>query len=264
MATVQVLVVWWWWGGWSYKAWGGWGWWVLYNAALSISPWANSVTVWGRWAAAANGAWWNGWNSIFSSMTAIGWGGWAWNSAAATTGWSWWGWSASYITWAAGTSLQGNAWGNYITNSAWWWGWAWAVWVQAWWAGISNSITWSAIYYGWGWGGGCIWAVTNAWWNGWGWAWASDWNSTQAVAGTDWLWWGGWWWASSYDVTTTGWLWVVIIAYHTNWSDWVSPSSTWWSVTTSWGMTIHTFTSNGTFTMVASSVNTGKGFLMMI
>jgi RHS repeat-associated protein len=46
---------------------------------------------------------------------------------------------------------------------------------------------------------------------------------------------------------------IVVITYHTNGSDGISPSSTGGTITTSGGYTIHTFTSSGTFTAVASS-----------
>jgi hypothetical protein len=45
----------------------------------------------------------------------------------------------------------------------------------------------------------------------------------------------------------------VIIRYQTDGSDGISPSSTGGTKTTSGAYTIHTFTSNGTFTVVASN-----------
>jgi len=57
---------------------------------------------------------------------------------------------------------------------------------------------------------------------------------------------------------------VVIISYATNGSDGVSTSSTGGTITTSGGQTIHTFTSSGTWTMVASSLTNTSAFFNLM
>ena len=171
------------------------------------------------------------------------------------------------------TATQGNIGGRWFATAPWGGGWGWwnssagsnsqnTTTGWAWWNGTSNSISGTAVTYaGWGWG---WWWVTGwAWWSWWWWAWWSNSNWTAWTANT----WGGWggWWANGVISTLknwwNGWSWVVIIAYATDWSNGVSPSSTWWVKTTSGGQTIHTFTSSGTFTILESST-TNSNFLM--
>lgn len=67
------------------------------------------------------------------------------------------------------------------------------------------------------------------WWLRWGWAWALlNANWTDWTANT----WWGWGWRR-WDNNGSAWAWgswVVVLAYKTDWSDWVSTSSTWWTV----------------------------------
>lgn len=276
MATVKALVVGWGGWGWGANAWWGGAWGLLYDATHSVTPQAYSITV-GTWGSAGtatsstNGTvWWNGTNSVFDTMTAIGWG---WGSTydsdtlinPGNGGSGWWGrindaangWQTGWT----GTSWQWSAGWNGLTGSpfmgAWGWG---AGWVGAngntgtGWVGLSNSISGSAVFYAWGGGGGWN-SGAGAWWNG-GWGSGKNW-STGWSAGTNWLgggWGGGWSTGAAGSPGFAGWSGVVIISYATNWSDWVSPSSTGWTITTSGGQTIHTFLTSWTFTMVASSV----------
>lgn len=248
MATVKALVVgggg---WGGGNSGGWGGW-WQFTYNSALTVTPQAYSVTVWTWWTAGwTTTDWWNGNSSIFSSIT--------------STGGIWWEWDTvrSWVWWASGNSFS---WGNYITvGNDLWGGGGWgssavganAVAWQAgsWGAGTANSISWSSVTYaGWGWGG---WYNTSPyfdlWWAGTdgGWNW---WSTTAGTAGTANRGGGGGWGSAGNRVWWAGWSWVVIISYATDWSDWVSISSTGGTITTSGWQTIHTFTTSGTFTMV--------------
>lgn len=282
MATVKALVVWWWWAGGSNV--GGWGssWWYKYETALSVTPQAYTVTVgtWGLWWTTASAAWWDWQDSVFSSITWLGgWGG-AWNSWAAKR---WGGGSAWQLTWWA-TFTWWNAWWNWYNNSTsigggGGWG-AWAAWQNSHtvtkqagngWVGISNSISGTATYYAGGGGGGGYtpsWYnnVKWTWWNWWGWN-GADWQEqvwSNGTANTGW--WG--WWGSGWGVGNGWWgNWgsgIVIISYATNGSDWVSTSSTGGTITTSGGQTIHTFTSNGTFTMVASWATNASVLLFYI
>jgi hypothetical protein len=54
---------------------------------------------------------------------------------------------------------------------------------------------------------------------------------------------------------------IVIIAYATDGSTGISTSSTGGTITTSGGDTIHTFTSDGTFTAVLTGGSVNSGFL---
>lgn len=282
MATVETLVVAWGWGwGWANAWWWGAGW-LIYNASFTVTPQAYSITVGTGWSAgtatsSTNGTvWWNGTNSIFDTLIAVGWGwgstydsdtlinpwnggsGWGWRINDAANGWQT-GW-----TWTSG---QWNAWGTGQTGSpfvgAGWWGAGWVgadgnIWTG--WVGLQYSISGSATYYAW-WGWGWWNSGAGAWWNG-GWGAGKNW-STGWSAWTNWLGWGGWGGWSTGAAGSPGfawWSWVVIISYNTDGSNWVSTSSTGGTITTSGWKTIHTFTSNGTFTMVASST-TNSSFL---
>lgn len=301
--VVKTLVVAWWASGWDrFGAWWGAGW-LVYDAAHTVTSQAYTVTV-GDWGTAVTWVWttrhqWNNWNnSVFDTITALGWWWW-WAYSVASWVWKNWGsgWWWAYQNWAAGTATQGNSWWGLwygfawwanANNLWWWWGWwAWAVgspsttaswqpsvwWV--WWVGRVNPITWSTAgqnvtwtyYLAWGWGGSStaettVWVAGWYWWwwagargndtpwgswtanTGWGWGWVND---TEDVAGKS-----SWAWGS----------WVVVISYPTDWSAWIYPTSTWGTITTSWGNTIHTFTSTWTLTVVTSpSLNTGNFFL---
>lgn len=240
--VIKALVVW--WGGGSgggtYGAvynsgWGGGQ--VTYNSALSISPWAYTVTIWagGAW---ANNAPWNNWfNSVFASITAIWW---KWAIQVSWTVSKWWdSGSGVYSGGSASTGGSGGA-GDWANGTNWV---SYSV-AGNWGNGTANSISWSSVTY-WGWGG---WSASasggagGAWWGGNWYHWSAG-VGANGGANT-----GG---GSGASVNTTGdvwWSWIVILSYATDWSDGISPSSTGGTKTTSWGQTIHTFTSSWTFT----------------
>jgi hypothetical protein len=61
-----------------------------------------------------------------------------------------------------------------------------------------------------------------------------------------WWWGGGAYWCSTYSQASCAWWdwcqWIVILRYKTDWSCWISNQSRWWTKTTCWDYTIHTFT----------------------
>jgi hypothetical protein len=93
---------------------------------------------------------------------------------------------------------------------------------------------------GWGWWGS--WYINTTYVSNWtltAWSWTTPWDSTNTYRWT----WG--------NAGTVAWNWAdgkVVIVYKTDWSDWVLNTSTWWTITTSGDYTIHTFTSDWTFT----------------
>lgn len=247
--TVQYLVVAWgggWWGTWWWGTanyGGGWGaGWYISDTSFSVFAQAYTVTVGTWWAwnttnvqnnTTNNGSNW--WNSVFGGQTAVwgwGWGGGrgsstVWNAGKNWgSGWWWGAWYAGNWIWGTATSWQ---WFNGVqSGSGGWWWWAWAIGVaNAGWVWLSNSISWAPVTY----------AVWGNWW-----AW---WGGTNSAYGS--------WWAALFPSLWSAWVnGVVIIAYATDWSDWVSATSTGWTITTSWANTIHTFTISGTFTCVLS------------
>ena len=282
MAQVKSLVVAWGWGWWAAAWWGGGAWGFLYNSALLVTPQAYTITVGTGWvwstSETVQGS--DGWNSVFSSLTAI-WGG--WGGSNTNTNWrnwgSWWwnsgtGWS-SYVfgTWTSGQWNNGGihilAWPAYGSGG---WGGASAVGTNGTniaggngWAGIANSISWSSVTYA---GGGGASTYNGQGTAGTGGAGGGG-NASVSGSGSNGTantGWGGWWWASNAGwaavwVWWNGWSGIVIISYATDGSDGVSPSSAGGTKTTSGGQTIHTFTSSGTFTMVAS-VTANPAFLL--
>ena len=283
MAQVKALVVWGWGWGWQSIG-GGWGAWEFYyNPLLSITPWSHTITInnWWTWASTyPSTASTDGGTTIFGSLKTCAWWGWWWGydwggtwdgrTWASGGGW-WWNWVAN-----SGTASAWYAGGNWTTSTTWCAGGGWwsaSVWANAsasvagnGWAGTQCDISWTNLYYAaWWWGGWFSFVTTIGiggswiWWNGGRSpdAWADSPTATAWAANTG-SWWGGWW---GSDAGANGAKGIVIISYASNWSDWVSPSSTGWTITTSGGQTIHTFTSNGTFTMVASSVITNSSFL---
>ena len=261
MATVKALVIgggWWaaWWGGW----WGG----YQYNASFTVTPQAYPVTVGTGWAWKAYwvaGTASNGTDSVFSTITGTGWWG---GASLALTGAN--GWCGGWGRWSSGVGGTGSQWWNGGTagTGSWyygcggWWGTWWngsnansAVWGGNGWVGTFNSISWTSIEYG---GGG--WGACDNPWVQWVGTW---WWGTAVAIGTpnnwtNWLGWGG---GGNNNATGgNGWNGVVIISYATDGSDWVSPTSTGWTITTSGWQTIHTFTTSGTFTMVAYVAST--------
>lgn len=298
MASLKAIVVAGWWGWWG-QVW-GWWWagWYVYDSAHTVTPWAYTVTIGDWW------AWWVLWtspyygsnwqNSVFDTITAVwGWGWQWWTGSAGTWGRNWgswgWGWWFTATSWGSATQGNswggtgyGNAWGNWPNGVEWcagWW-WAWAAGANvtssdvgtAWGIGRINDIAWSTAgqlswgnyYLAWWW-----WWCANAWiawaWGlGWGWAWVLQ-PVTPWWDGTANTW--GWGWGRRWD-TAGRWgnwgSWVVVLAYATDGSDWISTNSTWGTVTTSWALTIHTFTTSGTFTMVAAWWVTASFLYLMV
>lgn len=286
MATVKALVIWGgggWGGGYNtgVKEWGGGGGagGYQYNASLTVTPQAYSITI------GTGGVWWGtsadgtvGNNSTFSTIT---WNG-GWFGARASTSsvvnwwngwsWGWWTWQ-SWNTGAGGTASQWFAGGASNTGRRWvGWGW-WSSSVGQdgqfstnsgnGGSGTSNSISGSAVIYAGWWGWWTSEFTTNGTGgSGGGWAgWVG--LSNDWTAGTANTWggggWGGWSWSGG-----NWWSGVVIISYASDGSDGVSTSSTGGSITNSGWQTIHTFTSNWTFTMVASTGSSNSGFFMLI
>lgn len=260
---IKALVVAWWGGGW-YNAGAGWGaGWVLANDSLPVAVQAYAVTIglgW-NWDTSANTTWVAWWNSVFSTLTAI-WG-WGWRSSAGAwvAWWNGWGWAAAWAGWAW-TTGQWFAW--WAGNGQDWalrcwagWGWGWAVWQNTvssavpgnGWIWFLSSITGVATYYAGGWAGSCHqWSAWVGWlgggWNSPSWTRPSSFNNwtpgTANTWGWGWAWsgWGGNWWRWGD--------WVVIISYPTG-----SLTAVGWTITTTGWYTIHTFTTNGTFTVSA-------------
>jgi len=107
MASVKALVVGWGWWGWT--QWGWWGWGYQYDSALSVTAQAYPITVWAGWAETSwQTIWNNGTSSIFSTITANGWG-WGWVINWNWVNWGCWGW----------------AWWIYNSNLTWW---TWSQW----------------------------------------------------------------------------------------------------------------------------------------
>ncbi|EKE29701.1 MAG: hypothetical protein ACD_2C00117G0001 [uncultured bacterium (gcode 4)] len=243
--TVDVLVVaWGGWGGWI-QGWGGWAWWLRYVSSLNVSAQSYMVTVGAGWVwSTARWIKWTNWgNSIFSTVTAIGWG-WGWTeNYPANSIWSdggSWGWGSAWNTnanWGAGVAGQWNNWGigkvvGTLYAGGGWGGWAGSTWVSAdnskwgdWGLWFNSSINWTNTFYAWGgWWGWDNRATTIFWWSGWnwwgwtGWAW-----ELSSINGANWApnTWGGWWgWAYvSSPITDWKWWnwgsWIVIIRYLT-------------------------------------------------
>jgi len=255
------------WGGWAWAAawaWGGGGG-VIKETSIPI--WLGSYTVtvgtWWLWSSSSSLQWDSGTNSLLFSYLAVwgGGGGSNLNSSGLngwSGGWNWGTWNPWIIFWLW-TSLQWNNWGVHaLTAPAYWSGGGggagsvWANWTgTTWgngWDGIADSISGSSVYYGWGGGGSTYdsnWTAGLGW-LGWGWNGNISWSWVNWV---DWLWWGGGWNGSDWAWNPLGnWgnggSWVVIISY-TTWEI----TATGGTITTSGGNTIHTFTSNGTFTV---------------
>lgn len=283
---IEYLIVWGWWSWGWFCWWWGWAWWVLYNLDYTITSWTYPVVIWAGWAATISRAqdgdrdnynrWKNWWNTTFLWLTAYGWGwgGWRWswgNQGKWQDGWSWgwaswwysnsiWYWIAwQWYNWWACYNASGVAW------QGWWW-WAWAVWASSTssksgngWDGIVNPIVWSTAWVlisgqywiaWWGWWAS-MWASSNTqWsWGKWGWWNGAVYNQNNSSS-SNWSWattygWWGWWAAGRDGVNLYSWAWyqwIVVVRYLTG-----SLIATWWTVTTYWNYTIHTFTSNGNF-----------------
>lgn len=207
---------WWWWGGGVY----------LWERIWLGDKTAFSITIWAAW----NNSDWG--STTMAWICTVYWG-------KKTT---WWDATESWCAWL---KLNRYAWWKSVTttnkNGYWWWGgafwkgWDWkgastvqdTIWGD-WWEWLISDISGSTQYYGrWG-----------AWW-------------TSTDGGYHWTYWTThtWYWVGG-GIQWTAQSWVVIIRYPTDWSYGIN-SATWWTVTTSWGYTIHTFTENGTFTIVS-------------
>ena len=248
---INYIVIWW-WGWWvgnnsnhflNSGSWAWWWWEVVYNSWVEVSSiYQYSITIW---------CWWSWWYDAYSAcwwqdtilelnsncIVAKWWCHWWWYYNYACYQYSWWD-SWSWCQWYKSTC-------EYAKWMAWWW---WGAWWNA-----NNCIWWIWIcwYWWWGWG----WQWTTYWW--WNW---NDWWWNWWTAGTNWCnwtnyWWWGWWaWYRSswwWNLKWWDWAWwAVIICYKTDGSDWIT-CATWWTVTTSWDYTIHTFTSDWTFCIIS-------------
>lgn len=243
---IDLLVVWG-WGNWWYAhrstGW-GWGWgWVIVCPSLPLSQedTCHIVTVW-AWAT----------DTCFDNIIATKWGEWQILYWTACVNWaSWWWWTGWCAYWIWSTWCNGGTWSWWnVNNSAWWWWWAWTPWCNwawqvwwNWWDWIANDYSWECRYYWWWWGWGSIAWNWWTWWLWWWWAWAVGNNSWWWAA--TYYWWGWGWAGSNWDNRPWWWWWyqwVVILRYHTDWSDWLLPSSTWWCRYSCWEYTIHCFT----------------------
>ena len=261
VSSIWIVVVWG-WGGWGDRGWwGGWGWGVIGCGCyiLDRSKTSYAVKV-GAWGIANNGAACPWCSSYFECSTAWStfyayWGGYGSNSWCAaccySPAWSGGGWgtatNALYRCAWKWTTWQWNS-GGVGSCRYWWWGGGWK----------SGGGTNSASSCAWKWGNGglyCWFGTAEYYW--WGGGWGANCNNVSAwVAGC----WGGAWWACGNKWGDAnwyggwGWGWgrgccwgagcqgVVLIRYHTNWSDGISPNSTGGTKSTSWDYTIHKFT----------------------
>lgn len=243
---IDLLIVWWGWWWWGAKGWWWWAWWLLEYSNYKITSRIFEVKIWAWW------TWWddnnsanNWWNSSFGLITAYWWWAWWQGSWNWSNWWSWgWGWYEwSWWTWIIWQWNDGAIWAS---SWAWWWWWAWWTWYVAeqnskWWEWIQSSISWTSTRYAawWGW---CNQWTSQTWWNWWWWSWSytESWGYKEPTNPTTyWSWWG---WASDWFTWTTWYQWIVIVRYKT-WDI----SATWWTITTSWEYTIHTFTEDWYF-----------------
>lgn len=261
MSCVDMLLVWWgWWSiyNWDWTTsmywWWGWGWWWVKELISEMIIWDQFNVVVGAW-------WVRGdvdvdkrwWATCFWSIS-VSWWGWASSNSDYTWGWVdwWWAWwGADYRYWLKWW-WKFSWWDWNARNSGWGW-WAWWNWCNwnydsfkawDWWLWVWSCISWTLRYY---------------WW----WGWWGSYNDRCAVAWCWCHWWGDWWicWRCRWcNATYYGWWWwgwgwnwcqwIVIVRYKTDWSCWIN-CATWWTKTTSWAYTVHTFTSNWTFTIVS-------------
>lgn len=221
-----LLVAWGWYSGGRAWWWGGW-----VSLREKIWLWDSltySITVWAAWV--------SGW--VGGSTTMV----WVWTvyGGESTSNYDDYAWKS----WYAGLNIKTYPWGEYgdwTYNGMWWWGWA----FWEWWNWVGSNTRTGTVWGDWG-----EWLIsditgTTAYYGRWG-AGATDRDSWQHW--TDWTthtWYGVW---GGIQWSAQGW--VVIIRYPTDWSYGIN-SATWGTVTTSWGYTIHTFTSDGTFTIVS-------------
>ena len=253
---VDVLVVAWGWGG-SYW---GWGWWAVEDCR-KFPLWdvtTFAITIWAWWNSACSRYYTgcNWWDSCFLNIVAYWWWGggkywWGW-----TAWWNWWWWGTSSNWWMIWWIWkQWFSWWKWGICWWWWWGWAWWPWLASihyydnnslayggvgwqWWQWYYNSFWSECLYWSWGWWWGKV-VGDNAfswWWNWW----------CQLGTSATYYWWG-WGWSWEYSCCWWNWCqWIVIVKYKTNWDCWFT-TATWWTITTDWDYTVHTFTSDWTF-----------------
>lgn len=269
--TVQFTVVWWgWWWAWSSnQVWWSWwwGWWIKWSSRDILWD-CIMVTVWAWWTKwNCKSSWWDWWNSwiteysqwtVLYNITWFWWKWWKYNNALCAWLNYWWdAWWWCISSWGSSTWCL---WWNWGAIQEWWWGgWWWAS--SNWcWQTIDSYFPWAwwcwIWWCWWGWGGWwwchrtwslspdhCDWACWCSWWWNWWWRWDLWWNAT-----TCWSW---WWWAWAGSLAWWAWAWwVVTICYKTDWSCGIT-CATWWTKSTSWAYTIHTFTSSWRFCIIS-------------
>ena len=226
--TIGYVVVWWGGGGWNWWWWWGWwwGWWdvLIWEYKWNLTSFNIVIWqwwIWGCWSSCTN--WKDGTYSCFYNYIAKWWLG-------GTASWCWW------------TSWSGIAWYHSSSiYSSWWWGGASGAWcVYHWWTGC-------VWYWWWGW----AWRYASCWqnwlWKDWWWNWWY-WSSLEATSATNcWWWWG--WWASGCKSGANWGNWIVKLCYLTNGCNWFS-CATGGIKSVEWNYTVHTFTSDWTFTIV--------------
>ena len=236
---IEYIVVWW---GWGWLAWNGNNWWGWWGAVCTwyklLSDNNYCVVVWCWWTGNITKTWeeatdWTAscfWDIIIANWWCkwnwfTWWTSWSWCSWWTNTSWCWcyWGWWWWWASTAAASDTKATEWWYWI---CWYWWWWW------WWYPCSFNIT---SWHDW-------------WWN-WLYWWTSWWDATNY-----WWWgWGGWCVAYAYDIFPRWWnwcQWLIKVCYKTDWSCWFS-CATWWTVTTDWDYTVHTFTSDWTFCIVS-------------
>ncbi len=233
---------------------GGGGGGVLYQATHSVTVQGYSVTV-----GAGGTSWSNGANSVFDNMTAVGGGrGGSINGGDQPGNPGGSGGGGSATGGSNGTSGQGSSGGTGNTNGAGGGGGATAVGGDGGdngsndggngGAGYTSSISGSSVCYAGGGGGASSGGSGGTVTCGGGVGGAAGGNGSGGTNGK-----GGGGGGNANGGSSDGGNGVVIIAYPTDGSEGVSTSSTGGTITTSGGYQIHTFTSNGTFTVVAIS-----------
>lgn len=212
------------WGGYGYCAGWGWGWVYLWERVWLWSQSSFCISVW----AAGSWEWCSGCPTSMEWIRTVTWG-------ASQCVYNWWASGRNWLSlnihsWGVGegTCCRGYGWGWWAVGA--WGRWIWAsgasctVWWN-WWEWVISDITGCVGYYGYGGAG----SSHNGCW-------------TQ---GYTCVWYGVGWYRS-----TSACQWVAIIRYPSDWSYWIS-CATGGTVTTCNWYTIHTFTCNGTFTIVS-------------
>ena len=235
----------------AYGGGGGGGGGLLYQSSHSVTAQAYTITV-------GNGgsSWSDGGNSVFSSMTAVGGGrGGSINGGdqPGNSGGS--GGGGSGTSGSSGTSGQGFGGGTGNASGAGGGGGATATGGDGsgnnggpGGAGYTTDISGSSVCYAGGGGGATGSGSGGSTTCGGGSGGSGGGNGSSGTNGK-----GGGGGGNAWGGSSDGGKGVVVVAYKTDESDGVSTASTGGTVTTSGAYTIHTFTSSGTFTVVASS-----------